>query len=146
MPKTSEEMMALPIDFLSHVPARCRGNGVQAVSKRRCRPDVPVSIRINEKKGAPAPSTTGAPCERVAWRGNRLLPARKAFSSTVDPLFHAGAYLRTGSVVRHVLSKQAIRESCADALSDVSTYVQLRVVNQLYLAAKACRKEPAGQQ
>ena len=53
--------------------------------------DVPVSIRINEKKGTPAPLTAGAPCERVAWcETGYYLPERLSF--TFDPLFHAGAY------------------------------------------------------
>ena len=52
--------------------------------------DVPVSIRINEKKGTPAP-VTDIPDNRVAWCDTGYyLPERLSF--TFDPLFHAGAY------------------------------------------------------
>ena len=57
--------MALPIDFITRTRALL-GNEFDSF-EAALQADVPVSIRINEKKGTPAPSTTGAPCERVAW-------------------------------------------------------------------------------
>ena len=48
--------------------------------------DVPVSIRINQRKGTGAPATPA-----VAWsETGYYLPQRLSF--TFDPLFHAGAY------------------------------------------------------
>lgn len=81
--------MALPIDFITRTRALL-GNEFDSF-EAALQADVPVSIRINEKKGTPAPSTTGAPCERVAWcETGYYLPERLSF--TFDPLFHAGAY------------------------------------------------------
>ena len=57
--------MALPIDFITRTRALL-GNEFDSF-EAALQADVPVSIRINEKKGTPAPSTAGAPCERVAW-------------------------------------------------------------------------------
>ena len=80
--------MALPIDFITRTRALL-GNEFDSF-EAALQADVPVSIRINEKKGTPAPSTTGAPCERVAWcETGYYLPERLSF--TFDPLFHAGA-------------------------------------------------------
>ena len=81
--------MALPIDFITRTRALL-GNEFDSF-EAALQADVPVSIRINEKKGTPAPSTAGAPCERVAWcETGYYLPERLSF--TFDPLFHAGAY------------------------------------------------------
>ena len=81
--------MALPIDFITRTRALL-GNEFDSF-EAALQADVPVSIRINEKKGTPAPSMSGAPCERVAWCDTGYyLPERLSF--TFDPLFHAGAY------------------------------------------------------
>lgn len=80
--------MALPIDFITRTRALL-GNEFDSF-EAALQADVPVSIRINEKKGTPAPCA-GQPDSRVAWCGTGYyLPERLSF--TFDPLFHAGAY------------------------------------------------------
>ena len=80
--------MALPIDFITRTRALL-GNEFDRL-EAALGADVPVSIRINEKKGTPAPQA-GAPDNRVAWcETGYYLPERLSF--TFDPLFHAGAY------------------------------------------------------
>ncbi|MCD7851730.1 MAG: rRNA cytosine-C5-methyltransferase [Parabacteroides sp.] len=80
--------MALPIDFITRTRALL-GNEFDRL-EAALQADVPVSIRINEKKGTPAPKA-GAPDSRVAWcETGYYLPERLSF--TFDPLFHAGAY------------------------------------------------------
>ena len=79
--------MALPIDFITRTRALL-GNEFDRL-EAALGADVPVSIRINEKKGTPAPQA-GAPDNRVAWcETGYYLPERLSF--TFDPLFHAGA-------------------------------------------------------
>ena len=80
--------MALPIDFITRTRALL-GNEFDSF-EAALQADVPVSIRINEKKGTPAP-VTDIPDNRVAWCDTGYyLPERLSF--TFDPLFHAGAY------------------------------------------------------
>ena len=80
--------MALPIDFITRTRALL-GNEFDSF-EAALQADGPVSIRINEKKGTPAP-VAGAPGSRVAWCDTGYyLPERLSF--TFDPLFHAGAY------------------------------------------------------
>ena len=76
--------MALPIDFITRTRALL-GNEFDSF-EAALQADVPVSIRINEKKGTPAPSTAGATSGRVAWcETGYYLPERLSF--TFDPLF-----------------------------------------------------------
>ena len=80
--------MALPIDFITRTRALL-GNEFDSF-EAALQADVPVSIRINEKKGAPIPAAD-TPDNRVAWCDTGYyLPERLSF--TFDPLFHAGAY------------------------------------------------------
>ena len=80
--------MALPIDFITRTRALL-GNEFDSF-EAALQADVPVSIRINEKKGTPAP-VADIPGNRVAWCDTGYyLPERLSF--TFDPLFHAGAY------------------------------------------------------
>lgn len=75
--------MALPIEFI----ARTRALLGEEYDKLETalQADVPVSIRINQRKG------TGAPATPPGVERNRLLPAPTSFVH-VRPLFHAGAY------------------------------------------------------
>lgn len=76
--------MALPIEFI----ARTRALLGEEYDKLEAalQADVPVSIRINQRKGTGAPATPP-----VAWsETGYYLPQRLSF--TFDPLFHAGAY------------------------------------------------------
>lgn len=87
--ETNEKEMALPIDFITRTRALLGDefNDFEAALQT----DVPVSIRINERKGTTPPSTADTPCEQVAWCSTGYyLPERLSF--TFDPLFHAGAY------------------------------------------------------
>ena len=80
--------MALPIDFITRTRALL-GNEFDSF-EAALQADVPVSIRINEKKGTPIPAAD-IPNNRVAWCDTGYyLPERLSF--TFDPLFHAGAY------------------------------------------------------
>ena len=80
--------MALPIDFITRTRALL-GNEFDSF-EAALQADVPVSIRINEKKGAPIPAAD-TPDNRVAWCDTGYyLPERLSF--TFDPL-------RAGSVV-----------------------------------------------
>ena len=80
--------MALPIDFITRTRALL-GNEFDSF-EAALQADVPVSIRINEKKGAPIPAAD-TPDNRVAGCDTGYyLPERLSF--TFDPLFHAGAY------------------------------------------------------
>ena len=134
--------MALPIDFITRTRALL-GNEFDSF-EAALQADVPVSIRINEKKGTPAPSTAGAPCERVAWcETGYYLPERLSF--TFDPLFHAGAYyvqeassmFLEQAIRSHVKTPVRCLDLCAAPLFLIC--VQLRVVNQL-IWRRACRK------
>ncbi|MBP3518203.1 MAG: rRNA cytosine-C5-methyltransferase [Parabacteroides sp.] len=81
--------MALPVDFITRTRALL-GEEFERF-EAALQADVPVSIRINEKKGMPAPANGGSPCARVGWCSTGYyLPERPSF--TFDPLFHAGAY------------------------------------------------------
>lgn len=76
--------MALPNEFI----ARTRALLGEEYDKLEAalQADVPVSIRINQRKGTGAPTNTP-----VAWsETGYYLPERLSF--TFDPLFHAGAY------------------------------------------------------
>ena len=76
--------MALPIEFI----ARTRALLGEEYDKLEAalQADVPVSIRINQRKGTKAPETSP-----VAWsETGYYLPERLSF--TFDPQFHAGAY------------------------------------------------------
>lgn len=76
--------MALPIDFITRTRALL-GDEYEKL-EAALQADVPVSIRINPKKGTKAPETS-----RVSWsETGYYLPERLSF--TFDPLFHAGAY------------------------------------------------------
>lgn len=76
--------MALPTDFILRTRALL-GEDFDRL-EAALQTDAPVSIRINEKKGTPAPFT-----DRVPWCDTGFyLPERLSF--TFDPLFHAGAY------------------------------------------------------
>ena len=77
--------MALPTDFITRTRALLGEEYDRFASALQA--DVPVSIRINEKKGTVAPQK-GSP---VAWSESGFyLPERLSF--TFDPLFHAGTY------------------------------------------------------
>ncbi|WP_102406739.1 methyltransferase RsmF C-terminal domain-like protein [Parabacteroides bouchesdurhonensis] len=77
--------MALPIDFITRT-RKLLGEEFNEL-EAALQTEAPVSIRINEKKGALAP-INGTP---VAWsQSGYYLPERLSF--TFDPLFHAGAY------------------------------------------------------
>lgn len=77
--------MALPIEFITRTRTLL-GSDYDRLEKA-LQAEVPVSIRINERKGTPAP-LEGEP---VAWcRNGYYLPERLSF--TFDPLFHAGNY------------------------------------------------------
>lgn len=77
--------MALPIDFINRTRALL-GEEYEKLEEA-LQAEVPVSIRINKKKGTSAP-TAGVP---VGWcDSGYYLPERLSF--TFDPLFHAGAY------------------------------------------------------
>lgn len=77
--------MALPIDFITRTRALLGEEFDQLEAALKA--DVPVSIRINRKKGTPVPAEGDA----VAWCDSGFyLPQRLSF--TFDPLFHAGAY------------------------------------------------------
>ena len=87
--ETNEKEMALPIDFITRTRALLGDefNDFEAALQT----DAPVSIRINERKGAATRSTIDTPGEAVAWCSTGYyLPERLSF--TFDPLFHAGAY------------------------------------------------------
>lgn len=76
--------MALPIDFITRTRALL-GDEYEKL-EAALQADVPVSIRINPKKGTKTPETS-----RVSWsETGYYLPERLSF--TFDPLFHAGAY------------------------------------------------------
>ena len=79
--------MALPIDFITRTRALL-GDEFDKLEKALLA-DVPVSIRINRKKGTlPLTSDSGS---AVVWsETGYYLPERLSF--TFDPLFHAGAY------------------------------------------------------
>lgn len=77
--------MALPIDFITRTRALL-GDEFNAL-EMALRADIPVSIRVNPRKGTPAPKAG----ERIGWcETGYYLPERLSF--TFDPLFHAGAY------------------------------------------------------
>lgn len=77
--------MALPTDFITRTRELLGEEYDRFASALQA--DVPVSIRINKKKGTVAPQK-GSP---VAWSESGFyLPERLSF--TFDPLFHAGAY------------------------------------------------------
>ena len=77
--------MSLPIDFITRTRALL-GNEFSKL-ETALQAEVPVSIRINEKKGTHTPNGG----EPVAWcKSGFYLPERLSF--TFDPLFHAGAY------------------------------------------------------
>lgn len=77
--------MALPIDFINRT-RKLLGEEFDRLEEA-LQAEVPVSIRINSRKGTPIPET-GTP---VAWcNTGYYLPERLSF--TFDPMFHAGAY------------------------------------------------------
>ena len=70
--------MALPIDFITRTRALL-GNEFDSF-EAALQADVPVSIRINEKKGAPIPAAD-TPDNRVAWCDTGYyLPERLSFT------------------------------------------------------------------
>ena len=72
--------MALPIDFITRTRALL-GNEFDSF-EAALQADVPVSIRINEKKGAPIPAAD-TPDNRVAWCDTGYyLPERLRLPST----------------------------------------------------------------
>lgn len=80
--------MALPIDFITRTRALL-GNDFDKL-ETALRADVPVSIRINTRKGTPEPKAE-VHDGRVIWcETGYYLKERLSF--TFDPLFHAGAY------------------------------------------------------
>ena len=79
--------MALPIDFITRTRALL-GDEFDKLEKALLA-DVPVSIRINRKKGTLPPTSDSG--SAVVWsETGYYLPERLSF--TFDPLFHAGAY------------------------------------------------------
>ena len=71
--------MALPIDFITRTRALL-GNEFDSF-EAALQADVPVSIRINEKKGTPAPSTSRC-AVRTGWPGARqAITCPKGFRS-----------------------------------------------------------------